>query len=370
MNIYEELGIEPIINAQDSETVLGGSIVPDEILEKMQEANKYFVEIKQLEKRLSKKIAQMTKNESCLLTNGAAAGIAVSVAGCIAQGRIDVSQKMPDISHISKREVIMFQDQKNNYDNAIWLAGGKVIKAKNSMADFKKKINENTACIVYFAGTHYKQFAPPLDQIISLANENNIPVIVDAAANLPPVNNLWRYTKDLGAALVAFSGGKTLKGPQGSGLLLGKEKYINYCRSAYSPNKGIARSMKISREEMVGLYYAVKRYLNLDHDKIREKHEEIVAQLRNALVKVNNQLAFERVYPAAHGQDYPRLKVVFKDDAEKLFYYEGLLKSSPKIFTKLNTDEPSIIINPLHLTDQDIELIIDRFKQLFLENNI
>ncbi|WP_368652238.1 hypothetical protein AB4Y30_10775 [Ornithinibacillus sp. 4-3] len=363
MNIYEELGIPTLINAQDSETRLGGSRLPEEIRQKMNEASPYFVKIAELEIKLSERIAQMTNNDSCLITNGASAGLAISVAGCITRGNEKFIQQLPSTDQIPKNEAIMFKAQRNNYDNAIRLSGAKLIEIESNKEDLVSSISRETACIVYFAGDFYESKAIPFLEVVEIAKKFEIPLIVDAAANLPPVSNLWFYTKQ-GADLVVFSGGKTLRGPQASGLILGKETWINYCRLNSSPNKSIGRPMKVGKEEMIGIFYALDRYLKLDHAKEKKSQENMLDYMIEKIEKSIPDVSLNKIYPAHHGQDYSRLKIEFDDSMRAKFYKNELEKGKNPIIINLSSDSKALIINPLHLEESEVAMIITKLTSL------
>lgn len=365
MNIYEELGIPTLINANDSETRLGGSKLPEEIRTKMYEASPFFVKITELELKLSERIAQMTNNEACLITNGASAGLVISVAACLTKDDNQLIQQLPSTHNIYKNEVISFKAQRNNYDNAIRLSGAKLVEINSNEEDLRTAISSKTACMVYFAGDYYESKALPFKKVVDIAKQYHVPLIVDAAANLPPVSNLWNYTEQ-GADLVVFSGGKTLRGPQASGVILGKRKWVNYCRLNASPNKSIGRPMKVGKEEMIGLYYAIDRYLRLDHRHIKQEQDNMLNKMIEEIKKkvFRSDVSLRRVYPAHHGQDYSRLQIDFHDSEEAKVIKVGLEEGEKPIIVNLTRDQKSIIINPLHLEEDDVSIIINRLIKL------
>lgn len=369
MNIYEELGIPTLINANDSETRLGGSKLPEEIRLKMHEASPFFVRITELEFKLSERIAQMTNNEACLITNGASAGLVISVAACLTQDDEQLIQQLPSTLNIYKNEVITFKAQRNNYDNAIRLSGAKVVEINSNEEDLLLAISPKTACMVYFAGDYYESKALPFEKVVKIAAQYDIPLIVDAAANLPPVSNLWTYSEK-GADLVVFSGGKTLRGPQASGVILGKEKWVNYCRLNASPNKSIGRPMKVGKEEMMGVFYAIDRYLRLDHRQVKKEQEDMLNKMIEDITNnvSRSDVSLRKVYPAHHGQDYSRLQIDFNDPKEARVLKGSLEEGEKPIIVNLTSDQKSIVINPLHLEEEDVLIIINRLILLLNRN--
>lgn len=366
MNIYEELGVRTFINAVDSETVLGGSLMPKEVLQAMNEASKHFVELEELEKKASEEIAKLTRNEACFITNSAAAGLTIAVSACITGKDPMIRDSLPYIEKVQKQEVIIHRCQRNGFDFSVRQTGAKIVEIGNFMEtnsyELESSINDRTACIVYFAGSIFEKGALALEEVVTIAREYSIPVIVDAAAQLPPVENLWLYT-EMGADMVIFSGGKTLRGPQASGLILGKKSFIEACRMNASPNYSIGRSMKIGKEEIVGLLYAVRRYISLDHEKQSEFYEQSVKKIIESL-NFPPFIKVKRLYPGPVGQHYPRAGIYFQTFSEAEKIYIELKEGSPSIRTTLSIYDNSIIINPLHLDEEEIDIIIERLNML------
>src|SRR5207302_2135557 len=130
--------------------------------------------------------------------------------------------------------------------------------------ELEAAITPRTACVLYFAGAHYATGALPLADVVAVAHEHNVPVLVDAAAQIPPIANLWHFTRELGADIAIFSGGKGLRGPQSSGLVLGRREIVEACRANGSPNHSVGRPMKVGKEELLGLLAAVEWSLAQD----------------------------------------------------------------------------------------------------------
>lgn len=364
MNIYEQLGIKTIINAHDSETIWGGSRMPQEVIQAMADSSNYFVRIQELEKRLSEEIAKLTRNEACFITSGAAAGMVLSVAACMTGDDSDKIDQMPNLDGM-KDEVIIHRSQRNGFDQAVRQTGVKLVeigdKSGATLSQLEAAVTEQTACIVYYAGAFEKN-ALPIEEVTAFGNERSIPVIIDAAAQLPPVENLWHYT-EMGADLVLFSGGKTLRGPQATGFILGKKDLIKACQLNGSPNDSIGRPMKVAKEEMVGLYTAIKRYLELDHEQIRNEQEESVQRIIAAIDGLREDVDAKRLYPGPHGQHYPRVEITFRDGDLAQTLSEQLEDGTPSIFTRYRPARKSITINPLHLTTEEVTLVIQQLTK-------
>jgi L-seryl-tRNA(Ser) seleniumtransferase len=214
--------------------------------------------------------------------------------------------------------------------------------------------------VVYFAGAHFERDALPLATVIEVAGERGVPVIVDGAAQVPPVSNLWTYTQ-MGAALAIFSGGKGLSGPQSSGLILGRADLIEAVRLNGPPNQAIGRPMKVGKEEMVGLLAAVEWYLSLDEPALIQRYERQVARVVEAASKVAGVSA-RRDFPSEAGQPMPRALVQF-DQARLGFDRDEVVRrlgeGDPYVeVSKSGVD--GIWINPQTLADGEEAIVIDR----------
>ncbi|MEM7034723.1 MAG: aminotransferase class V-fold PLP-dependent enzyme, partial [Chloroflexota bacterium] len=266
MSVYEALEMRPVINANATLTKLGGSLMPPEVLEAMMEASRYFIDLHELQKRVGERIAEITQNEAAYVSSGAAAGLALATAACITGTNPDAIYQLPDLTGL-KNEVIIHRSHRNGYDHGVRQVGVRVVEIGYTTGtqrwELEQAINENTAAIFWFQGAMTGMGELPLPTVIEIAKSHGVPVVVDGAAQLPPVSNLWHFTKELGADLAVFSGGKDLRGPQPTGLIVGRRDLIEACTLNGSPNHSLGRPMKVGKEEMVGLLAAVERYLKL-----------------------------------------------------------------------------------------------------------
>jgi L-seryl-tRNA(Ser) seleniumtransferase len=368
MSFYESLGIDRYINAHDTRTVYGASRMSKKTLSIMEEAAAHFVDIYQMQRILGEAIAKMTKNEGAYITNGAAGAIKLVAAICmVGDSRYSYTQ-LPNTTGL-KNEIIVIRCQRNSYDVAIRASGAKLVEIGNADDTFpyelEGSINEKTAAIFYFLASTYAKPALSLNEVIQIAKKANIPVIVDAAAQLPPVENLWEITK-MGADLVIFSGGKTLCGPQESGLILGKKEFIKRCLAFGAPNNGICRDCKTSRESMAGLYAALQEYLALDQKKVYEQLEKKVLRLGKIMEK--GGLKTELVPFGPVGQTYPRIFGQFKRVGDA----ENVVEAMKKHFIYIGHDfsSNSIYISPLNLSDADMEKVESALQKCLQEKEL
>lgn len=295
MNIFEQLDIPTIINAKGTSTRVSGGILPDEVAEAMRQATQACVDMPTLQGRASEIIAEMTGAEAGIVTSGAAAGLLLGTAACIAGLDPSLMNRLPDTSGL-KSEVVVVRSQRNFYDHAVRQAGVRLVEV--GLADrfagagvrdaeaweIADAISERTACVLYVATP---QAEPPLAEIVAVAHARGVPVLVDAAGQLPPVGNLRRFLAE-GADLVAFSGGKAILGPQASGILAGTRDLVQSAalqmldqdilfrqwnpppglfdkhRLKGLPQHGIGRPCKVGKEQVVGLLVALRRFVAED----------------------------------------------------------------------------------------------------------
>ena len=267
--VYKKLGVSPVINAQSWVTALGGSIMRPEVLRAMDEAAGAYVDMMQLNRAAGEVVARSCGAEQGLVTAGCSAAQVLMVAACMTGQSEHNVEQLPDTTGM-KDEVVLFKGQRNRYDKAFITAGATLVEYGTADSarpeDLDAAINDNTACVAYVIGP----FIAPgigLEETVRVAHARAVPVIVDAAAEVPPRANLTRFHK-MGADMVAFSGGKGIGGPQSAGLLAGKadlmEAVVMNSLNLHSPVAGIGRPMKVSKENIVGLVTAIELFTDSD----------------------------------------------------------------------------------------------------------
>lgn len=365
--VYQQLGVRPVINACATVTRLGGSLMPAEVVAAMAEAARSFVDIIHLQERVGQTLAELTRNEAAFVTNGAAAGIVLTVAACMTRGETELLSRLPETAGL-KNEALVFKNQRTGYDFAIRQTGCKLVTVgdgKQAHADdLERAISERTALLIWFQGRFCGTGDLPLPQVIEVCARRGVPVLVDAAAQLPPVENLWHFTQ-LGAAGAIFSGGKDLHGPQASGLVVGQRWLIEAMRPIASPNAGIGRPMKVGKEEMIGLLAAVRRYVGMDHAARRARDERVVSEWCAAFNRLPGVQAW-RDFPNEAGQPLPRCEVAIGDSA-RLSHDETLLAlraGTPSIETGGGPGGRSFHLNAMLVTDEEAAIIQRRIVEL------
>lgn len=311
MGLYENLGVRRIINADARLTRLGGSLMPAPVLEAMREAAASYVDIFELQRHAGRRLAELTHNQAAYVCTGAASGIFLATLACMVGDDLVAASQLPRVP-AHRCELIIHEAHRIPYDQAALLAGARFVQiggaGRASPSELDDAIGEHTAAVLYIAGEHLRRGALPLDETVALAHARGVPVIVDAAAQLPPPENLWRFTRDAGADMAIFSGGKALCGPQASGLIVGRAEYIAACAAHGAPHQRLGRPMKVGKEEIAGLVAAVEWYLAQDHQAWAARFEATVQLWIDALAGCEGVRA-TRDFPNEAGQPIPRLRV-------------------------------------------------------------
>ncbi len=333
-NIYTRIGVTPIINARGTWTYISASLELPEVKAAKQEAAQHFVDIWELQRGVGKRLAELSGAEDGLVTAGAAAAMATATAACIAGTDPAKIWKLPD-SDGMKNEVVMFGGR-ISFDNAIRGAGGKLVLAYGH-DELKAALNEKTAMVYTTAR------GENLEKAIPITKAARVPILVDWAAGIPPIENLGLPWK-MGADLYTFSGGKGLCGPQCSGLLLGRKDLIEAALAQSCPWEGaVCRPMKVGKEEIMGCLAAVeawKKYDLADLDKQWNQRVQRIAKLVETVPGVTTDIQT----PAA-GNRYPTLTVKWDEAAFKLTIADCAKKlrdGSPRIEV-LTGNNPSTV---------------------------
>ena len=347
--VYTRLGLRPIINASGTYTHLGGSLMPAEVMDAMNDAARHYVPIRDLTKATGERIAQLTGNEAALVTTGAAGAIFVGTCACIAGNDAEKMARLPFTDGM-KNQVVVQKLHKTGWTRQCEAAGARMVEVEEK-GELERAIGEHTAMLYFLvADKHFGQYrdrpdAPggkvSLEECIAIAKSRRVPLLVDAAAEVPPAENLADYTRK-GADLVAFSGGKGLRGPQNAGLLLGRKDLVEMAAQFQSPYSGLGRDLKIAKETMIGMVAAVERYVKLDHAAEWNFWKSQVDYVKRVLDRVPG---VETGYvPKEVTNHVPRLWVQWDEKTFNL--------SREECFKALQEGEPSIVAlrTPLGVT--------------------
>jgi D-glucosaminate-6-phosphate ammonia-lyase len=357
------LGARPVMNAAATLTALGGSVMPEEVLRAMVDASRHHVDMNELFVLAGEELARLTRNEAAYVTCGAAAALAHGLLACVTAGEPAAIAAMPQGRGLPT-EVVMHRAHRIPYDRVVELVGCQIVEIGNAIQVFdwelESAITERTGAVVWVAGSHLPPASLSLQQTVAIAHSRGVPVIVDAAAQLPPLSNLWHFTTECGADLAVFSGGKALRGPQASGLLLGRARLVSGARANGTPNQRLIRAMKVGKEEVAGVVAAVRRYVALDHEALLKQWEIIVADWATRLSLIPGVQA-DRAFPNEAGQPTPRLRVtIAREDAGKSAeeVVNSLWERDPRIAV-LRGGEDVFYMTPDTLNDGESEIVIE-----------
>ena len=331
-NIYtEKLGMRPIINGVGVVTVLGGSIMPPEVVEAMVDASRHFIDLPDLQRRVGERIAELLGVPAAMVSCGAASAITVATAACMAGGDPRKVGQLYDSPPL-KNEIVQQKTHRSGYEAQMQLVGAKIVWVE-TRAELNQAINDRTAMMFFL------NKADPLGQIkrqewIQVGKERNVPTFNDAASDVPPPDRLWSYVKD-GFDLVAFSGGKGLLGPQATGLVLGRKDLVAAAQRAISPHGGVGRGMKVGKEELMGVLVALERFLKTDHAAERRKLENRAEHIIETFTDIKGVNAQKYVPEIAN--ELPH--VLLEWDEQKLG------RTSQEIVRQLREGEPPIAVS-------------------------
>ncbi len=279
-DVIHELGVRSFINAAGTFTALTGSLMRPEVVAAIQTASRKYVRLDDLHDAVGKRIADLLHCPAALVTSGCASALSLATAACVAGSDPRRIRRLPDTTGL-KNEVLVQKTHRVGYDHAIRNAGVRLIEIE-TREELEHAISERTAMMFFL------NFANPKGKIhheefVEIAKKHGIPTLNDAAADVPPVENLWRYTK-MGFDLVGFSGGKGLRGPQSTGLLLGRKDLIEAAKLNTSPNGDtLCRTNKVNKEEIIGMLVALESYLKEDHAAVWKDWETRCACISQAL---------------------------------------------------------------------------------------
>lgn len=353
----EKYGIPRFINAHDTITLYGGSRMGHEVYEAMEQISSCFTDILLLQKILGQRIAELTHNEAAYIAGSASAALQLCCAVAMCRDDAYSYRKLPDTNGL-RDEVIVLHGQYHCYVKAMESAGGKIKLVGDAdevlLGDLEGSIGDKTAAVLYTAAQPFQHTSLPLEDVIKIAHKKKIMVIVDAAAQLPPVSNLWTFCEK-GADLVIFSGGKSLMGPQTSGIIVGKKEWIQRCIAYGAPNHGICRSAKTSRESMIGLCIALETYMAKDHEKEKVFWSEMVDRMAEKLSgSIYHPMREEY---GSVGQDYPRLFLKLEQGMEAEWIRNEMYKKC--IFVGCDKRANMISISPQNLTLEESEKVVE-----------
>lgn len=375
MSIYSELGVRPVINAMGSVTIYGGSLMPAPVVQAMTEAAGSFVPLRTLQERAGARIAELAGVEAALVSSGAAGGIALAIAGCLTGTDAARVQALPDTSGMPNEVVVVAGGRPNYMYQAAESVGARLVHVGSAErltdADFAAAIGPRTAAVLLIVATLdvMRANAPgvtaSIASIAAVTRAAGVPLVVDAAAELPPVDNLRAFLRD-GADIAIFSGGKGVRGPQASGLVLGRRDLIAAAAANNNPHSAVGRPQKVGKEEIAGLVRAVELFVAHDEADERRAWERRVRTVADALTGLPGVRA-EVVVDGRYGRP-PVLPccLVHLDEAAlgttREAVQQTLLQGEPAV--ALGGFPGGLIVNPIGIVDGEETAIAQRLRQV------
>ena len=392
MSIYEEFGARSIYNLAGTSTRVGGPILSEEVANAMVEASQHSVDMTELQASASDYISKITGSEAAYVTAGASAGLTMAAAAILAGLDPSKMEELPTVKS-QKNQFIISREHRSGYDHAFRLAGAETIDVgmneilsgagvrRTEPWEYEAAINERTAGIIYVATENSE---PSIESIVEIAKKHELPVVVDAAAQLPPRDNL-RYFIEKGADLVAYSGGKAIKGPQSSGILCGKKKYISSValqsldmdeffeiwnppsnlidksKITAIPRHGIGRGFKVAKEEIAGLLVALRVFIEKDIESEMKQAKKLLEIINKDIQSLNSDKISTLIKSPSNKEQYPTLNI--QSENINLFKLSNQLKTNYGLFlNETGLNQKFLTVHPMNLSNENINKISSVLK--------
>jgi L-seryl-tRNA(Ser) seleniumtransferase len=366
-DLFTELGLRKFINAAGTYTFMTASLLPDEVVEAMVAASKEFVLLDDVQDKVGEKIAAICHAEAATVTAGCWSAMVLGTAGVLTGKDQKKIAQLPNVDGI-RSEVITQKSHNTGYVHALKNTGVSIV-AIETVQELENAINEKTSMMWFL------NYAAPAGKIqdeewVALGKKHNIPTMIDIAADVPPVENLWKYN-EMGFDLVCISGGKALRGPQSAGILMGRKDLIEAARLNAPPRGGnIGRGMKVNKEEVFGMYAALERYINIDHDKEWKIWEDRISLIENSAKKVNGVTTAVSVPPIANHT--PTLNIAWDMNKVKVTreeFQQKLRSGNPSIEVVAGKDN-SINITVFMLEPRQEKIVATRIYEELIKASV
>jgi uncharacterized pyridoxal phosphate-dependent enzyme len=331
--VYQSIGVEPVINCRGTFTIIGASTIMPEAKEAMSYAGNYYVQLDELAMGVGQRLAEISGAEWGVVSSGCAGGMKLVTIACVTGGNPEKLVRIPDLAGIEKNEVIIPRGSRNVYDHAVRNVGVKIINV-NTQEELEAAINPRTAMIYLMSGEPNETGPLSLEAIAKVAKPKGVPILVDAAAEILTMNPNVHLAK--GATVVAYSGGKAIRGPQSAGLLLGDKKILMAAWQASAPHHGPARDNKVGKEEQIGMLAAVEAWTKRDHAKEEALWTSYLENIAKRVSGIDGVTTTIR-QPEGLGNRTPTLSVSWNPNK---FNATG-----PDIATYLSTTKPRIALS-------------------------
>jgi L-seryl-tRNA(Ser) seleniumtransferase len=356
---FHDLGVRPFINAAGTYTAMTASLMLPEVMDAITYASRHYVMLDELHDKVGERIAALVHSEAAMVTSGAASALTLATAAALTGTDQKKIVELPDLTNM-KSEAIIQKSHRFGYDHAVRNCGVRLVEVE-TREDLERAVGEKTVLMVFYNNNN-KEGKIQDQEFAELGRRHNVPTLNDAAADVPPVENLWKYTK-MGFDLVAFSGGKGLRGPQSAGLLLGRKDLIAAARLNAPPNGNtIGRGMKVNKEELLGMLAAVEAYVAKDHAAEAREFERRAETIRSGAAAVRGVTA--EIFVPEVANHVPHVRISW--DASKGMKAADVVKTlrdgEPSIGTRAEND--TIVVGVWMMRPGEDKIVARRLRQV------
>jgi uncharacterized pyridoxal phosphate-dependent enzyme len=368
-DIYRSIGVKPVINASGTTTAYGGTKLRPEAMEVMNKAATVMVNIFELNREAGKIIAETIGAEAAFVSSGAAGGLVLQAAACIAGSDPARMAQLPDSTGL-KNEIIIQHSHRFPYDQCYRVGGATLVGVGDGRRcqpwQLEAAYTERTAAVAFLASPFVTRKGLTLEQVCESAHARGVPVIVDAASMLPPRANLRKYLAQ-GADMVIYSGGKGIRGPQGAGILCGRADLIEAAAANASPNQFLGRGMKVAKEEVMGLVTALQVFLSEDEEAETERYRQMSQAVVDALIEIPGievtvtQDEYNYLIPMALISFTSAWNGPSRDEIN-----DRMVLGDPPVYLHTLGDPDVLAVDPINLDDRELETVIRRLREELL----
>ena len=369
--ILKSLGVEPIINAGGPVTRFSGTRPRPEAVMAMQTMAEPFVELNELLLAAGQRIADLIGVPAATVTSGASGGLVLQTAAAMAKDNDDIIERLPIVDEGVPNELIIQRNHRFGYDHLYLTPGAKFVEVGNEDGcapdEVADAINDKTAAIIHLESPYSNTNVLPIETLVDIAHDNDLPLMCDAASRLPPRANLTKFV-EAGADLVSFSGGKGIRGPQASGILLGNEEWVEYARLNNAPRATVARAQKVSKETVVGLLAALEAFIETDEEDENRRYRRMMQKVVDQVIEIPGVEA-----QVVHDYDHyiPHAVLRLNDEwrgPSKEEIGERMLAAPDRVMVLSFfpfTDE--FWVDPLNLDDDELDIVADKRRRTLID---
>ena len=369
-DFYRSIGVKSVISASGSTTAYGGSKLRPEVMDAMNRASNSMVNMDELNRAAGRMLADLTGAEAGFVCSGAAGGLVLQAAAVVAGSDPAKMSRLPNTEGM-KNEIIIHRSHRFPYDQCYLSVGAKFVEIGDGRRcqpwQLEAAFTENTAAVAYLFSPFVSRRAIPFPQVCEIAHARGVPVIVDAASFIPPRSNLRRFTAE-GADMVVYSGGKAVRGPQGSGILAGRADLIEAAFANGSPHQFFGRGMKVAKEEIIGLVSALEIFVEEDEDAENERYRQMCQQTVDAFIEMPGlEVSLEHdpfnfLIPHAVMRLTDEWNGRSRDEI-----WNSLTEGDPAIYMHNIGDPDALVLDPFNLNDEELGIVIQRLHEELLK---